>query len=99
MSAYDELVYEARRLGQAEIVNSLRTLARDKRFVGVVAWIEGNKEAFAQASSAQALAGDAGKLAHAAGSHHALRVLEGQLRTAVEPARKPVQPAEPSGTD
>lgn len=99
MSAYDEMVQKARRLSGQEIENLMRMLSRDERFGAVAAWIEANLEAFASASCQQGLAGDAGKLAHAAGSHHALRVLQGQLRKAVEPARRPVPPADQSGSD
>lgn len=94
MTRYDELkeIAAGYRPGQCE--QQIRVLARDERFAAVVGWIAANLEAFGSAASAQKLADSHGRLAHAAGSHHALRVLDGQLRTAIEPPRNSPMPAE-----
>ncbi len=94
MTRYDELkeIAAGYRPGQCE--QQMRVMARDERFAAVVGWIAANLEAFGGAASAQKLADSHGRLAHAAGSHHALRVLEAQLRTAVDPPRAPAPPAD-----
>lgn len=94
MTRYDELLETAKtyRPGQAEA--QIRVLARDDRFAAVIGWIEANLEAASQAACAQNIADSHGKLAHAAGSAHALRIVAGQLRTAVEPPKVPVPPAD-----
>lgn len=95
MTDFDEMLDRARRYRPEQIAGDLRALSKDRRFPAVVAWIHNNLEGFAAASCQQSLAGDPGKITHAAGSHHALRVLEGQLRTAVNEPREPVPPADP----
>jgi hypothetical protein len=94
MSPYDELLAKAKgyRPGQAEA--DMRVLARDERFAAVVAWMQGNLEAFTEAACAQKLADSHGRQSHAAGSVYALRVMQGQLRTAVEPPRRTQPPVE-----
>ncbi len=94
MNRYDELLEAAKAYRPGQVEAQMRVLARDDRFAAVVAWIAGNLDGFAAAASAQRLADSHGQLAHAAGSHHALRVLDGQLRNAIQPARQAVPPAD-----
>lgn len=99
MSRYDELLEAARRMPPKRVAPMLRTLARDERFVAVVAWLEANREGFHKAASAQALADSHGRMAHAAGSAHALEIVCGQLRAAAEPERRPDIPEDHTGSD
>ncbi len=73
-----------RRMSEEEVRAGLRALGQDPRFGAVVGWLERNREAFVMAGSSQGLAGEHGKLAHVAGSIHALNVLRGQLANVME---------------
>lgn len=94
MTRYEELLQEAKNFRPGQVEAQMRVLARDDRFAAVVAWLQGNLEAFTAAACAQKLADSHGRQSHAAGSVYALRIMDGQLRTAVEPPRKPAPPAE-----
>ncbi len=83
---YDELQAVAAGVPPAEVDNLLRSLARDDRFLAVVAWLDRNREGFVRAGSKQDIASDHGKLAHAQGSVHATTVLIAQLANLMNPA-------------
>lgn len=99
MSDFDEMLDRARRMKWPQVQSSIKSLARDSRFEAVVAWLYQVKEGFAEASSHQDIAGNPGKITHAAGSHHALRVLEGQLRRMVDPQKTTAPMEQQGGSD
>jgi len=80
---YEELSEAGRKLGEKRVYEQIRELARDPRFAAVAAWLDRNEAAWAATVSSQGMARDHGKLAHAAGSLHAVQVLRGQLMTAL----------------
>jgi len=80
---YDELSEAGRKLGERQVYDQIKELARDPRFAAVAAWLDRNEAAWAATAASQAMAKDHGKLAHAAGSLHAVQVLRGQLMTAL----------------
>jgi hypothetical protein len=83
-----------RTLTPAQVNAQLIELARDPRFAAVVAWLDRNHVSWSGTVSKQPLAGQHGQLAHAAGSLHALQVLQGQLMGLLaKPARKRAQEA------
>lgn len=89
---FEELEREARRLmaedEQAErekrrpraVGDSIRGLAMDIRFAGVVALLLRHREGYQESGCAQGLAADHGRLAHCQGAVHAMRGLVGDLR-------------------
>jgi hypothetical protein len=88
---YSELQDQGRKLDVRALPGELRRLADDPHFSGLVAWLDRNLESWEESFTQQSLAGDHGKLAHAAGSVYALRVLRRQLANTLFPAR-PKQP-------
>jgi hypothetical protein len=58
----------------------IRQLAADDRFAAVVALVIQLQDDWDATASSQALAACHGKLAHAAGSKHAMNVLRGRLQ-------------------
>jgi len=83
---YDELQAVAAGMATMEVDNLLRSLLRDDRFIGVVAWLDRNRELFVRSGSKQDLASDHGKLAHCQGSVHAVNLLIAQLANLLNPA-------------
>jgi hypothetical protein len=79
MSKFDEMMEAGRRMSGPEIQENLKGLARDPRFAAVLAWVVNNREGFVVAGAEQKIAGDHGKLAHNAGSVHALNLELAQL--------------------
>lgn len=98
MTTYQDLLENARAMEPGEADAWLRLLLTEPRFVAVVNWIDRNRESFAMAVSDQARAAEHGRLAHAAGSLHAMHVLAAQLANILKPAPLPpggmVQPEE-----
>lgn len=84
MKRWDEMANKAKELSERDIRVRVRSLASDERFVALVALVERDIDQFAAAACAQNMASDHGKLAHANGSSHALRVLRGQLAACIE---------------
>ena len=80
---YDELSEAGRKLGERQVYDQIKELARDPRFAAVAAWLDRNEAAWAATAASQTMAKEHGKLAHAAGSLHAVQVLRGQLMTAL----------------
>jgi hypothetical protein len=86
---YEELSDAGRALTTEQVEAQVRVLARDPRFAALVALLERNHAAWAQAVSDQRICESHGKLAHAAGSLRALEVLRGQIAALVNrPARE-----------
>lgn len=86
---YIELMEAARQLTPDQVNTQLRELARDPRFGAVVAWLEGNREAWVIEVTKQRRAENHGQLAHTAGSLHCIEVLRGQLLQVIEKPKKP----------
>jgi hypothetical protein len=72
----------------------LRTLAQDPRFPAVVALVDRNLDSWQTSFAGQPIAESHGKLAHAAGSLHALLILRGQLAACLTTRSKSATPAD-----
>jgi len=83
VTRWDELAIKAKELSDRDIQARVRSLATDERFVALVALIERDVDQFGAAACSQVLAPTHGKLAHAAGSAHAMRVFRGQLAACI----------------
>jgi D-aminopeptidase len=94
---YSELQRAGEAMTPEEVNANIKSLMGDSRFAAVVAWLDRNREAMIAAGCSQKLATNHGTLAHAQGSVHTLRTMEGQLRGLLEPAprRGPAPPPEP----
>jgi hypothetical protein len=76
---FEELRNQGRAMDQAQLQEGMRSLIRDDRFMCVIGWLDRNREAFVQKYSMPTTSESGGKLAHAAGSIHAIHMLEAQL--------------------
>jgi len=85
---YKEIEEAGRRLSERQVNDQVRELARDPRFAAMAEWLRRNGEAWAQTVGSQGLAESHGKLAHAAGSLHAVEILRAQLCAIVERTQK-----------
>src|SRR5262245_39999528 len=74
-----ELIRTAASLSDRDVNAGMRRLAQAQEFPALLAWLMRNESAWASAVSSQTLADKPGKLAHTAGSIHALKTLQGQL--------------------
>ena len=81
---YKEHVAAADKFTEGQIAGQIGELARDPRFSAIIGWMERNISSWGGAVSAQSLADSHGRLAHAAGSLHAIHVLRGQLINLVD---------------
>lgn len=94
--SFAELKADGARLTRAQVTTHMRNMASDPRFAAFVAWLGAYEEDWLAASTSQKLAGDHGKMAHAAGSAYALRLLLRDLQCVVDkPARSSQQGLEP----
>lgn len=85
MGRYAELIQTSRELSPKEARECVAQLARDPRFAGVLCLVLAQEQGWAAQVADPRLAGDPGKLAHAAGRLHGLQVLLGAIRAIVEP--------------
>jgi hypothetical protein len=84
-----------RKLTAKQVDDQVRELARDPRFPALVALLERNERAWIHAVSNQKMADAHGKIAHAAGSLHALQILIAQVTTILDrPVRRQVMEQE-----
>lgn len=77
-----------------QIRTAVRSLSQDPRFAGLVAWIDRYHASWTTTASNQSLADSHGRLAHAAGSLHALEILRTGLKAIVD-GRKAEETAPP----
>ena len=84
---YAELQRAGAELTAAELGAQLRLLLRDPRAAALAALLDRNVETWQTAFSGQQIPDSHGKLAHAAGSLHAILLLRAQVATAFAPPR------------
>jgi hypothetical protein len=93
LMTYAELKSAADRLTASQVDAQLRSLAAQPQFPALIAWLDRYGDSWADTMTNQALAKDHGKLAHAAGSTYALRILQQSLRNIIEKPAKPPRSA------
>ena len=76
----------------AQIEAQLRSLLCTPQAPALVAWLERYNADWSQTMTSQKLAGDHGKLAHAAGSTYALQLLLASLRQVLEAKGRKAEP-------
>ena len=84
---YSEHATRARKLSAREAAEELRQLGQDHRFAGIVRFLLEQERTWSEIVSLQEIAGSHGKLAHCAGSLHALKRLQEQLSLAIRGRR------------
>lgn len=87
--------HRQRRLTEKQIAQSIRILATEPRFDAVVQLLDRNKEAWSLAASDQKIADSHGKIAHAAGSLHAITLILSQIDNAANRPEKSGPSMEP----
>lgn len=77
-----------RKLSEKQIAQSIRILAAEPRFDAVVQLLDRNREAWAAAACDQKIADSHGKIAHAAGSLHAVNLILAQIDQSINAKEK-----------
>jgi hypothetical protein len=88
---FEELLAKGRELAPDERLSCLRSLARLPHFPVLLAIVREDWEDYARSFSSQKMAEHRGCLEHCAGSLHAMEVLEGKLRAALEAPKATTQ--------
>jgi hypothetical protein len=88
---FEELLAEGRGLTPGERQAILRSMVRSPHFAVLVALVREDWEDYARSLSSQKMAEHRGCLEHCAGSMHAMEVLEGKLRAALEAPKATTQ--------
>jgi|GEM_PF-1227626 len=97
--SFDELILKSRELTPQQVAVDLKTLSANTQFLSVLALIHRNCESFSRASANQKISSNHGTIAHAAGSHYAMQLLEDQLREIIDARPKPTGQQRPEEDD